>query len=96
MSTFAQLIGCVFASKVMHQVLMDGIIHAPLTFFDTTPVGRLLSRFSKDIDIIDNTLPAMLLDGIYCLFEVNCKFSHLLLVLALVLPSDCANGETVK
>jgi ATP-binding cassette, subfamily C (CFTR/MRP), member 1 len=30
--------------------LLDAVLHAPMSFFDTTPVGRLINRFSKGTD----------------------------------------------
>lgn len=54
----------------MHNNLLHGVLRTPLLFFDTTPVGRLLSRFSKDIDVVDTSLPREISDTIYCLFEV--------------------------
>lgn len=64
-------LGCVRACKKLHFVLLGGILRAPLTFFDTTPVGRILQRFGKDVDVLDNALPQNITDTIYCLFEVN-------------------------
>ncbi len=32
-------------------------VFAPLVFFETTPVGRILNRFAKDIAEVDDVLP---------------------------------------
>lgn len=73
MSLFADLtpqLGCCYASIILHQVMLKGVLRAPMLFFDTTPLGRILGRFSRDVEIMDNTLPWGMSDGVYCLFEV--------------------------
>ena len=47
---------CVEASNVLHHNLLRSILNAPIVFFDTTPSGRILSRFSKDLYSIDTEL----------------------------------------
>lgn len=44
-------------AKILQKRMLKNIFHCPMVFFDTTPIGRILNRFSKDIDTIDTTLP---------------------------------------
>lgn len=70
-------LGTLKAAKFLHAFMLWAIFRAPLLFFDTTPVGRVLSRFSKDIDALDVALPELISDGIYCFFEVTkISFNH--------------------
>ncbi|KAJ3026911.1 UNVERIFIED_CONTAM: hypothetical protein HDU68_004835 [Siphonaria sp. JEL0065] len=50
-------IGGIQAAKLLHEKALTRILHAPISFYDTNPLGRILNRFSRDQDIIDNTLP---------------------------------------
>ncbi|QRV79190.1 ABC transporter transmembrane region [Ceratobasidium sp. AG-Ba] len=36
---------------------LSGILGSPMKFFDTTPVGAIIARLSKDVDTLDNNLP---------------------------------------
>lgn len=63
-------LGCCLAAIRLHQHLLSGVLRAPMTFFDTTPSGRILARFAKDVETMDSTLPWVIGDGVYCLFEV--------------------------
>ncbi|KAG0215881.1 hypothetical protein BGX33_000740 [Mortierella sp. NVP41] len=42
------------ASKVIHDNAFLGVLYSPMSFFDTTPTGRVLNRFSKDVNTVDN------------------------------------------
>ncbi|KAF8922710.1 ABC protein [Mucidula mucida] len=46
-----------FVSKNLHNEAVWSIFHATMAFFDTTPTGRIMGIFGKDIDSIDNQLP---------------------------------------
>ena len=48
------------ASKNMHNAMVDAVSRAPTLFYDSNPIGRMLTRFSKDITTLDSLLPAML------------------------------------
>lgn len=44
------------ASKRMLSRAMTRVLRAPMSFFDTTPLGRITNRFSRDVDVMDNNL----------------------------------------
>ncbi|KAL2196226.1 P-loop containing nucleoside triphosphate hydrolase protein [Corynascus similis CBS 632.67] len=44
------------ASKGMLRQAITRVLRAPMSFFDTTPLGRITNRFSRDVDVMDNTL----------------------------------------
>ncbi|KAL0573575.1 hypothetical protein V5O48_008389 [Marasmius crinis-equi] len=49
-----------YVSKNLHRDSVTHILYAQMSFFDTTPKGRIQSVFGKDIDNIDNSLPTSL------------------------------------
>ncbi|KAI1320456.1 hypothetical protein EDD11_000841 [Mortierella claussenii] len=44
------------SSRVMHDNAFISVLRAPMSFFDTTPVGRILNRFSRDVSTVDASL----------------------------------------
>ncbi|KAJ3122071.1 hypothetical protein HK098_003135 [Nowakowskiella sp. JEL0407] len=45
------------SARITHEAMLKTVLHAPQSFFDVTPLGRILNRFSKDQYAVDEVLP---------------------------------------
>lgn len=66
-------LGTVRASQILFGLINTRIFRNPISLFDTTPIGRILNRVSKDIDTLDNVLPFTLSSATGTFFSVNSK-----------------------
>ncbi|NXK44825.1 MRP1 protein, partial [Chauna torquata] len=53
-------IGGIFASRHLHLNLLHNVLRSPMSFFERTPSGNLVNRFSKEIDTIDSAIPPII------------------------------------
>merc|ERR1719242_1530832 len=60
------------AAKYFHKLLLRRVLNVPMSFFDTTPIGRVISRFSKDINAIDDSLAESFKDSLRSIFGMVC------------------------
>ncbi|ULT92472.1 hypothetical protein L3Y34_009926 [Caenorhabditis briggsae] len=71
---FVALLALVFvgqrASKNLHGPLIHNLMRSPMSFYDTTPLGRILNRCAKDIETIDMLLPMNFRYLVMCVLQV--------------------------
>ncbi|KAB2572662.1 ABC transporter C family member 3 [Lasiodiplodia theobromae] len=66
------------ASRVMLDRATTKVLHAPQSFHDAQPLGRIVNRFSKDVDVMDNQLPDALRMFMYTLAIITSVFTLLI------------------
>ena len=60
----------VSASSSMHANMLDRVLRCPMKFFNITPTGRIINRFSRDMETLDNQMPQIVFMFILCVFSV--------------------------
>ena len=52
---FATILSSVEMSRKLNSEMLSSVFKAPMNlFFDVVPTGKVLNRFSKDLDLVDN------------------------------------------
>nr|XP_020463909.1 multidrug resistance-associated protein 1-like [Monopterus albus] len=63
-------IGGILASRYLHQSMLYDVLRSPMSFFERTPSGNLVNRFSKEMDTIDSLIPSIFKMFLGSLFSV--------------------------
>ncbi|KAG0348379.1 hypothetical protein BG005_011567 [Podila minutissima] len=66
----AMVLAAIRASQRLHERLLSNILRLPMSFFDTTPLGRIVNRFSSDMFGIDELTPWCFINVLLCGFSV--------------------------
>ncbi|XP_023385436.1 multidrug resistance-associated protein 1 [Pteropus vampyrus] len=68
--SMAVSIGGILASSRLHLALLQNILRSPMSFFERTPSGNLVNRFSKELDTVDSMIPQVIKMFLGSLFNV--------------------------
>ncbi|CED82131.1 multidrug resistance-associated abc transporter [Phaffia rhodozyma] len=68
--TFLLYLRGITASYNLFNEALHGVMRSRISFFDTTPIGRIVNRLSKDITTLDNQLPQQLNQLLNLVFSV--------------------------
>ncbi|XP_053528129.1 multidrug resistance-associated protein 1 isoform X1 [Artibeus jamaicensis] len=58
--SMALSIGGILASRRLHLNLLHNVLRSPMSFFERTPSGNLVNRFSKEMDTVDSMIPQVI------------------------------------
>lgn len=58
------------AGKNMHDKMLKSVLSSPIRFFDSTPVGRIIQRFSRDVESVDVYLQWSFDSAVHCALQV--------------------------
>jgi len=63
--------GSLTASWVIHKRLMESVTRAKFKFFDVTPLGQLMNRFSKDLEAVDQEVAPIAIGVMACALAIT-------------------------
>lgn len=62
--------GSLAASWKLHLRLLEAVTRAKFKFFDSTPLGQIMNRFSKDVEAVDQEVASIAVGMLSCVFSV--------------------------
>jgi ATP-binding cassette, subfamily C (CFTR/MRP), member 1 len=68
--SFLMMVVAQRASSFYHRKMLTSVFRAPVSFFDATPSGQILSRFGKELETVDKYLPDTISSVIFCALQV--------------------------
>lgn len=79
-------------ARYFHDTMAKSILRSPMRFFETTPVGRILNRFTDDIGVIDMQLPwifmsflSLIVNGIVTFAVIVLNLPAMVLIIGVLL-----------
>ncbi|KAL5010012.1 hypothetical protein ScPMuIL_012317, partial [Solemya velum] len=80
----------IHASRSLHSQMLETTLRSPMSFFDTTPMGRVVNRFSQDMQTVDTELSRtfqMWLDPLFMVVSTLIVISYITpIFMSLLLP----------
>jgi len=80
--------GSLYASRKIHERLLNSILRAKFKFFDSTPLGQLTNRFSKDVQAIDQEVAPVAIG----LFHSAASVVTIVILISIITPGFLIPG----
>ncbi|KAN0055185.1 hypothetical protein ACTA71_008282 [Dictyostelium dimigraforme] len=80
--TFSFFEYSVHAARAIHHELFNALLKKPMSFFDQTPLGRIINRFTRDLDIVDNLIAT----SIAQFFSLMLSVVATLILISIIVP----------
>lgn len=88
MRSLVLFLGSLKASRKIHSELLDRILRAKVRFFDITPLGRIVNRFSSDLETVDQALAPSLS---YLLYSIIATI-YVIILVSVITPAFIVPG----
>ena len=70
----------------MHKALVDKLLRSKILFFDSNPIGRIFTRLSKDVTVLDLMLPKISGLATFTIFRTISVFITVVVVYPWMIP----------
>ena len=69
-ANYFQVIMFIKGATYLHNKLLNSILRSTMHFFESTPIGRIINRFSKDVEATESYIPDSFKICVFCLSNI--------------------------